>query len=163
MIPSVKALDENCLQYVGKLLFFHAHSGWGWLEIMPTTDNENFIPVNPPLDFHLRIKDFYMWQGVLRGAIARVEEAGHQFDGYWAISCTRTYGTFNFTDNINSLNIGICPGEPKLLDPSIDPEIAPYWPLWSLSGKLQLRGYGMAAVSFEYIEDWEEEHTISQT
>jgi hypothetical protein len=156
----LKELDASCTEYTGKLLFVQVHYGWGWQGAFSENDIEAYKPVEAPPDFHLRVSHFFHWQNALRGAVARIEESGHTYDGYWVVFYTRPQGTYNLTDNITHYNLGIGPDEPLMLDPSEDPEIAEYWPLWKLGGVPQMAGFGMIATTPQNIDKWDKDHTL---
>jgi len=156
----LRALDESVTQYVGGRLFVKVHYGWGWQRTEPDATATSNQAAEAPPDFFLRVLRFFQWQGVLRGAVAKIEESGHPYDGYWAVFYTRPLGTYNFTDNITTYSVQVGPDEPIMLDPSAEPELAEYWPLWEFSGVPQLLGFGMIAVAPDCVDRWEQEHTL---
>ncbi len=153
----LKSLDETVLLYAGKPLFVKVHYGWGWQRTEPSRVAQ---PTEAPPDFVLRVVEFFEWEGVLRGGVAKVEEPDHVFNGYWVVFYTRPLGSYNFTDNPTTYSIQIGLNEPRMLDPSEDPELAKYWPLWEFTGEPQVLGFGMIAASPEDIARWEEKNTI---
>ncbi len=156
----LKKLDASCIAYTGKMLFVQVHHGWGWQGAFSESEIEAYKPVEAPPDFHLRVGYFFHWQNVLRGAVARIEDSSHVYDGYWIVFYTRPQGTYNFTDNLTNYTLEIGRDEPQMLDPSEDPEIAEYWPLWKLGGIPQMAGFGVIAVAPDCIDKWEKDHIL---
>lgn len=154
----LKELDEVVLQHIGSKLFVKVHYGWGWQN---TGSDETVSQIAvAPADFSLRVLRFFKWQGVWRGGVAKIEEAGHIYDGFWIVFYSRPLGSFNFTNKLTAHSLQIGLNEPWMLDPSEDPELAEYWPLWEFTGEPQMLGFGMIAVAPENIARWEEEHTL---
>jgi len=145
-------LNESCeVQYIGRRLFVQTGYGWGWVHeppgIFPTTHGV-------PPSFYVRVGHFYRYQGVLRGFLARLEEPGHVYEGFWMVCFTRVAGTYDFTANPTHYNIEICPNEPVEGDPAETPSWSLRWPTWHRSGSPNAAGFAMIAETPQHIEEW---------
>jgi len=72
-------------------------------------------PFDIPEPFHMRIKQFWDHMDERRGAIGRVYEPEHTYDGYWVVISTRHVGVFKLYDpRSTTTNIALAPREPRL-------------------------------------------------
>ncbi|MBN2019084.1 MAG: hypothetical protein JW749_02530 [Sedimentisphaerales bacterium] len=94
-----EGLDETCESFVGHLLMVHPIYGWGW--------EGNEETPNPPLPFKMRLERLWWHDGIRRGGIGVIEDAGHKYSGFKVIFDLRHYGEFNFTTKTGHYNIEI--------------------------------------------------------
>jgi len=134
-------LEESCKSYLGSLVAVKPVYGWGWSRLdapeIPVPAEVNGVPRS----FHCRIKDFFYFQGELRGAVGSIEEQGHIYDGLWIIFSTRVVGIHNFTDLLPHCDVQIGPVVP-----------AGEWPEFT-SGSPIVNGYGFVGASLRCIEE----------
>ena len=134
-------LEESCKSYLGKSVAVKPVYGWGWSRLdapeIPVPAEFNGVP----RPFHCRILGFFYFGEELRGAIGRIEEPGHIYDGLWVVFSTRVVGVHNFTDHLPYCDVQIG-------------SVAPggEWPEFT-SGSPIINGYGYVGESFRHIEE----------
>lgn len=148
---SVLTLEESCEDYVGRTLIVEPHSGYGWRHPNGGPFGEHGVPT----PFHTRIERVYSYKGERRGVLARVNEAGFVYDGYWLVSMNRHLGEWNFTDRPAHYNLLICPEEPVEGKEEDSPEFGELWPVWHLRGQPQASGFGRIAESLQCCADYD--------
>jgi hypothetical protein len=89
-------LDETSEKYVGKLLYVSPFYGWGWGESYWENGQLKNRGIEEPPPFRVRVTRLFSYQAVKRGALARIEEKGYPYDGYWVVFSTRTVGVYSF-------------------------------------------------------------------
>lgn len=134
-------LEPSCKTYAGSLVAVEPVYGWGWYRL-----DAPEIPVSAesqgvPRPFHCRIQDFFCFQNEVRGAIGRVEEAGHSYDDLWVVFSTRVNGDHNFIDRLPYCDVQLG-------------AIAPVgeWPEFT-SGSPIVSGYGFVGASFRQLAE----------
>jgi hypothetical protein len=134
-------LEESCKSYEGGVVAVKPVYGWGWSRL-----DAPEIPVPAQVNgvarpFHCRIKGFFYFQGELRGAVGKVEELGHLYDGLWAVFSTRAVGAYNFVDRLPYCDVQIGSVEPT-----------GEWPEFTSCSPI-VNGYGFVGVSLGSIEE----------
>ena len=134
-------LEESCNSYLGSLVAVKPIYGWGWYRLdapeIPVPAEVNGVP----RPFHCRIKDFFYFQGELRGAVGAIEEPGHIYDGFWVVFYTRLVGIYTFTDSLPHCDVQVG---------SVMP--VGEWPEFT-SGSPIVSGYGFVGESLRHIAE----------
>lgn len=133
--------ERSCKCYEGSLVAVKPVYGWGWSRLdapeIPVPAEVNGVP-SP---FHCRVKEFFSFQVELRGAVGRIEELGHIYDGLWVVFSTRVIGIHNFIDQLPHCDVQIGPVVP-----------VGEWPEFT-SGSPIVNGYGFVGASLRHIEE----------
>jgi hypothetical protein len=97
------SLPETIRGYAGKLVYFIPWYGWGWFtldtaggEQVPTDYGE----IDKAGTFQIRVHHFFSFHGELRGVIGKVEQPGHLFDGFWAVTWTMLVGEWDLLESL---------------------------------------------------------------
>jgi len=141
--------DSKCSEYIGKRLFvlpYYGH-GWGFEDGNPTSGPADSIGPEP---FDLVVSELVYRQSQIVGAIGKMQEPQHKYDGMWVAFCLRFLGDFNFTTAPGHSMIWIGRDRPVAKADSSD-AVYHWIELGTASPKLS--GYGIVAASKEWVKD----------
>jgi hypothetical protein len=137
------SLEETCKDYKGRLVAVKPVYGWGWSRLdapeIPVPAEVNGVP----RPFHCLIKEFFLYQGALRGAVGVIAEPGHTYDGLWVVFYTRLVGIYDFTDSLPHCDVQIGAAVP-----------VGEWPEFT-SGAPIVNGYGFVGASLRHLNEYE--------
>ncbi len=139
-------LDTASERLLGGIVYVKTVNGHGW-----NHHGHDHYPGYPgvPAPFHVRIDQFFSYRmNSRRGFLGTIAEVGHPFDGFGMICCTRHVGQFNFIDRIARYNLLVCPGVPRLGEPT-DPNCTVHWPAFYPTGEVYSYGFADIAESIE--------------
>lgn len=106
-------LHESSRDFIGRRLWVATHAGWGWTRLDDSRPGAEAKSTHElPPGFHARLLELWTYDGEQRGGIARVEEPGHDLDGFVACFSTRHEGVFRLDQADVMYNIDIGPQEP---------------------------------------------------
>jgi hypothetical protein len=150
------SLDKSCIEkYSGRRVYVKTQAGWGWTRLERDAPRLSYKESAGPPSFYNRIERFFYYKGQLRGAIAKVEQPEHLYNGFWTVFYTRHLGLHDFVANLCSYIILIGPDEPRRGNIFDDPVWSINWPIWHFSQSPQLLGYAMIAESKEMLSSYE--------
>ncbi len=99
---------KSCLSVVVKPVY-----GWGWT-CLDAPEIRVPAEINGvPRPFKCRITEFIHYQDNFIGAIGKIEETTHIYNGLWTFFYLRVSGVFNFTDKVGYYNLEIGPSAPE--------------------------------------------------
>jgi hypothetical protein len=165
------SLEDTCLSYYEKLLYFQTFYGWGWTRKLAGQDgvawqtdhSREAAPVSDP--FHARLKELHFFEGRILTGLARVEETTSPHHGEWVAFCVRTgFGTddsdivANFPTQVLSYNLGIGVSKPSIAADRAVP--IPYW--ITFQNDAWVHGFGRIAESKTAVEAWERNRQYSR-
>jgi hypothetical protein len=105
----IHGIEEESSKYIGQSLFVTPFYGWGWCRMDPGAPQLSYEESAGPKPFHLRLESLGKDGNSFRYGIGRIEEEGHEYNGFWAEFSVRHIGRFNFTDRVGAYNISIGP------------------------------------------------------
>jgi len=141
------SLHHSCEEYRNRSVIVKPIYGWGWSSTgdppMPVPAEINGVP----RPFSLIIRDFYRFEGELRGVIGIIKEPGHVYDRCWANLSLRVGWECNFTDEMGYYDLEIAQPEPIRGQKG--------WPEFP-AGVPVVNGYGIVAESMRRIEKYDQ-------
>ncbi len=93
-------LDKSCENYLNGSVLVKPVYGWGWARLDAP---EISVPAEidcVPRPLGCEIIRFLYYRNMLNGAIGRIAESQHIYDGFWTFFYLHAKGLFNFTDEL---------------------------------------------------------------
>lgn len=141
--------EEECAEYLGKRLFVLPYYGHGWGFEDGTLNSHPADSIGPE-PFNLVVTELVYRQSQIVGAIGKVQEPQHKYDGMWAAFCQRLVGDFNFTSAPGQCLIWI--GRDKPIAKADSSSAVYYW-IEQDATPPKLVGFGVVATSKEWIKE----------
>jgi hypothetical protein len=136
--------------YIGELLYFQPMYGWGWHYREPHADfvGFDFSCVHDAGVFAIRVREFFEFEGELRGIIGTVEQPRHHFHGLWVASYTMQVGEYDFQENLCArCDVEMGPCRPTLETTTREDGVLVQWPEFSIESFAYLGNGGMLGES----------------
>lgn len=141
--------DANCSEFINKRLFVLPYYGHGWTYEDGTLTSGRADSIGPT-PFDIVVIDFVYRQKQIVGAIGKIHEPQHKYDGMWGAFCLRFLGDYNFTTAPGHSMIWIGRDRPVAKADSSD---AVYHWIDLGDAPPKLVGFGIVATSKEWVKE----------